>query len=106
LQGAPVMLVEMSTHDAMSAIHRFTPKLNIHDTNRVKIAGKCQEEIARFTFIAPTTSRLPFFLPHILLSVACQWTTTSHTLISMNSCVEPKPVIPALTNLVPSGLMI
>jgi BioD-like phosphotransacetylase family protein len=39
LQGAPVMLVEMSTHDTMSAIHRFTPKLNIHDTNRVKIAG-------------------------------------------------------------------
>jgi len=38
LQGAPVMVVGMSTHDAMSKIHRYTPKLNIHDTNRVGVA--------------------------------------------------------------------
>jgi len=38
LQGAPVMMVEKSTHDAMTKIHRYTPKLNIHDTNRVGVA--------------------------------------------------------------------
>ena len=38
LDGAPVMIVELSTHDAMSKIHAFTPKLNIHDTNRVSVA--------------------------------------------------------------------
>lgn len=38
LQGAPVMVVGVSTHDAMSKIHRYTPKLNIHDTNRVGVA--------------------------------------------------------------------
>ena len=38
LKMAPVMLVEMSTHDAMAKIHSFTPKLNIHDTNRVAVA--------------------------------------------------------------------
>jgi BioD-like phosphotransacetylase family protein len=35
LGGAPVMVVDLSTHQAMSKIHRFTPKLNIHDTSRV-----------------------------------------------------------------------
>ena len=34
LSGAPIMVVDMSTYDAMSKIQRFTPKLNIHDTNR------------------------------------------------------------------------
>jgi hypothetical protein len=36
--GAPVMIVGYSTHDAMSMIHGFTPKLNIDDTNRVMVA--------------------------------------------------------------------
>jgi BioD-like phosphotransacetylase family protein len=38
LEGAAVMVVGLSTHDAMSRIHKFTPKLNIHDTNRVNAA--------------------------------------------------------------------
>jgi BioD-like phosphotransacetylase family protein len=38
LGGAPVMVVDLSTHQAMSKIHGFTPKLNIHDTNRVNVA--------------------------------------------------------------------
>jgi BioD-like phosphotransacetylase family protein len=38
LKGAPVMTVGLSTHDAMTAIHNYTPKLNIHDTNRVNVA--------------------------------------------------------------------
>ena len=38
LNQAPVMVVGLSTHDAMSKIHGFTPKLNIHDTNRVSVA--------------------------------------------------------------------
>ncbi len=38
LDGAPVMTVDMSTHDVMSKIHSFTPKLNIQDTNRVAVA--------------------------------------------------------------------
>lgn len=38
LTGAPVMVVELSTHEAMTKIHNFTPKLNIHDTNRVNVA--------------------------------------------------------------------
>jgi 20S proteasome alpha/beta subunit len=36
--NAPVMCVGYSTHDAMSMIHKFTPKLNIDDTNRVMVA--------------------------------------------------------------------
>jgi BioD-like phosphotransacetylase family protein len=38
LHGAPVMIVEYSTFDAMERIHKLTPKLNIDDTERVKAA--------------------------------------------------------------------
>lgn len=38
LEGAPVMVVELSTYDAMSKIHNYTPKLNIHDNHRVGVA--------------------------------------------------------------------
>lgn len=38
VEGAAVMVVDYSTHDAMTKIHKFTPKLNIHDTNRVNVA--------------------------------------------------------------------
>jgi len=41
--GAPVMVVGMSTHDVMTKIHNFTPKLNIHDTNRVVVAAEHYE---------------------------------------------------------------
>lgn len=35
---APIMFVHGSTHEAMRKIHDYTPKLNIHDTNRVRVA--------------------------------------------------------------------
>mmetsp|Transcript_22359 Transcript_22359/g.27406 ORF Transcript_22359/g.27406 Transcript_22359/m.27406 type:complete len:435 (+) Transcript_22359:61-1365(+) len=38
LDGAPVMIVEKSTHEAMSMIHRYTPKFNIDDVHRVNTA--------------------------------------------------------------------
>jgi BioD-like phosphotransacetylase family protein len=38
LKGAPMMLVELSTHQVMSRIATFTPKLNFEDTNRVSVA--------------------------------------------------------------------
>lgn len=38
LKGAPVMVVETTTHEATSKIAKFTPKLNIDDTNRVGAA--------------------------------------------------------------------
>jgi hypothetical protein len=38
LRGAPVMIVELSTHEAMTKIHNFTPKLNIQDSHRVSVA--------------------------------------------------------------------
>ncbi|CAB9517005.1 Phosphate acetyltransferase [Seminavis robusta] len=38
LEGAPVMVVETSTHEATSMIAQYTPKLNIDDTNRVGVA--------------------------------------------------------------------
>lgn len=40
LEGAPIMVVDFSTHQAMQKIHEFTPKLNIDDRNRV---GKAVE---------------------------------------------------------------
>mmetsp|Transcript_27329 Transcript_27329/g.66332 ORF Transcript_27329/g.66332 Transcript_27329/m.66332 type:complete len:468 (+) Transcript_27329:92-1495(+) len=36
--GCPIMAVEKTTHEALKAIHKFTPKLNIDDTNRVTVA--------------------------------------------------------------------
>jgi BioD-like phosphotransacetylase family protein len=38
LDGAPVMVVDLPTYAAMQKIHKFTPKLNIDDTNRVQVA--------------------------------------------------------------------
>jgi hypothetical protein len=38
LVGAPIMVVGFSTYDTMSRIHSYTPKLNIHDTERVVAA--------------------------------------------------------------------
>lgn len=40
---APVMTVGLSTNDVMTKIHNFTPKLNIHDTNRVVVAAEHYE---------------------------------------------------------------
>lgn len=55
LKGAPVMNVGYSTHDAMSKIHRFTPKLNIHDTNRVEVAVDHYEQYINFDELARRT---------------------------------------------------
>jgi BioD-like phosphotransacetylase family protein len=38
VEGAPIMCVGLTTHQATQRIHNFTPKLNIHDTNRVGVA--------------------------------------------------------------------
>ena len=38
VEGATIMTAPVSTHQAMKAILNFTPKLNIHDTNRVGVA--------------------------------------------------------------------
>lgn len=48
LEGAPVMVVELSTHQAMQKIHSFTPKLNIDDTNRVSKAVEHYEPYIDF----------------------------------------------------------
>lgn len=48
LDVAPVMVVDYSTVDAMELIHKFTPKLNIHDTGRVKAAIEHYEPFIDF----------------------------------------------------------
>jgi len=48
LEGAPVMIVGYSTHQAMQMIHDFTPKLNIDDKNRVKKAVEHYEPYIDF----------------------------------------------------------
>jgi BioD-like phosphotransacetylase family protein len=47
-EGAPMMVVGLSTHDAMSKISSYTPKQNIDDTNRVSVAVKHYEEYIDF----------------------------------------------------------
>lgn len=48
LEGAPVMVVETTTHEATSMIGKFTPKLNIDDTNRVGVAIDWYEPYINF----------------------------------------------------------
>ena len=48
LRGAPVMVVGLSTHDATTMLHQFTPKLNIHDSNRVNVAVEHYEPYIEF----------------------------------------------------------
>lgn len=38
IESAPIMSIPVSTHEAMKRILNHTPKLNIHDTNRVSVA--------------------------------------------------------------------
>ena len=38
LDGAPVMIVEYSTHEAMQKIHSYTPKFNVEDVERANRA--------------------------------------------------------------------
>jgi phosphate acetyltransferase len=54
---APIMVVEGTTHEAMRKIHEYTPKLNIHDTNRVRVAVDHYEPYIDFdTLLRRTTS--------------------------------------------------
>lgn len=56
MHGAPVMLVEHSTHEAMKMVHDFTPKLNIDDKNRVRKAVEHYEPYIDFdTLLSRTT---------------------------------------------------
>lgn len=48
VQGAPVMVVDYATYDALNMIHGFTPKLNIHDTERVRVAVEHYEPYIDF----------------------------------------------------------
>jgi BioD-like phosphotransacetylase family protein len=48
LDGAPVMIVEHSTHKAMSMIHRYTPKFNVDDKHRVTTAVEHYEPYIDF----------------------------------------------------------
>jgi len=48
LEGAPVMLVEHSTHEAMQKIHNYTPKFNTADKDRVSKAVEHYEPFIDF----------------------------------------------------------
>ncbi|GKY93907.1 hypothetical protein MPSEU_000357600 [Mayamaea pseudoterrestris] len=48
VQGAPILIVDYATYDAMNMIHDYTPKLNIHDTERVKVAVEHYEPYINF----------------------------------------------------------
>ena len=56
LEGAPMMIVGLSTHEAMTKINNFTPKLNIEDTNRVKVAIEHYEPYIDFDELLRRTS--------------------------------------------------
>jgi BioD-like phosphotransacetylase family protein len=48
LEGAPVMVVGYSTHEALQMIIDYTPKLNIDDKNRVMKAVEHYEPFIDF----------------------------------------------------------
>jgi len=54
-EGAPMMVVGLSTHDAMTKISNYTPKLNIDDTNRVSVAVKHYEQYIDFETLLERT---------------------------------------------------
>jgi len=56
LDGAPVLVVEYSTHEAMKLIHDYTPKLNIDDKNRVRKAVEHYEPYIDFEELLRRTS--------------------------------------------------
>jgi len=56
LEGAPMMIVKLSTHDAMTKVNSFTPKLNIEDTNRVRVAVEHYEPFIDFDELLRRTS--------------------------------------------------
>lgn len=48
VEGCPIMIAEKTTHQAMTQIHAFTPKLNIDDKNRVAVAVDHYEQYIDF----------------------------------------------------------
>lgn len=56
LEGAPVMLVEHSTHEAMQMIHHYTPKFNIDDKLRVAKAVEHYEPFIDFAELLRRTT--------------------------------------------------
>lgn len=68
LEGAPMMVVELSTHQAMTQINNFTPKLNIEDTNRVSVAVEHYEPYIDFDELMrrTTSSNSSFNDPSVL----------------------------------------
>jgi len=56
LEGAPVMLVGHSTHEAIKMIHDYTPKFTNADYNRVQKAVEHYEPYIEFEEILRRTS--------------------------------------------------
>lgn len=54
-EGAPMMVVGLSTNTAMTKISNYTPKLNIDDTNRVSVAVKHYEQYIDFDALLERT---------------------------------------------------
>lgn len=54
-EGAPMMVVGLSTHETMTRISQYTPKLNIDDTNRVSVAVKHYEQYIDFDMLLERT---------------------------------------------------
>ena len=54
--GAPIMSVRYPTHDVMTMIHNFTPKLNIDDTDRVGAAVDHYEPYIDFDLLLERTT--------------------------------------------------
>jgi BioD-like phosphotransacetylase family protein len=55
--GAPIMIVEKTTHEVTTMINGFTPKLNIHDTSRVAVAVDHYEPYIDFDTLMRRTTR-------------------------------------------------
>jgi hypothetical protein len=81
--GAPVMIVGYSTHDAMSMIHRFTPKLNIDDTNRVMVATEVREHSGK-----PELCRLLLYVVLLLSFVGASPPPSSHPRAARSSLAQ------------------
>jgi BioD-like phosphotransacetylase family protein len=57
LKGAPVMVVETTTHEVTVKMAEFTPKLNIDDTHRVNVAINHYEPYIDFEQLLQRTQR-------------------------------------------------
>ena len=57
-QDAPILTSPYTTHHTMEMIHKFTPKLNIHDAGRVDAAVKHYEQYIDFDALLSRTGNL------------------------------------------------